>query len=370
MEYRPKRIINTCGNWSLLGGTICTPQVKAAMSSVHDGYYDVEEIDKEISEQLALIFGTEDALVTSGCSAALALGAAGFVSRDDVSIMRNLPYSEEIDRAILIQNPQRYEYDRCLEFCGAQVIGIGNREYCNEQMIRNLIRSKIGAVGMAYYVNRDNLNDYVGLDTYMAIAHDAGLPVIVDACAEIYPLDHIIRIANMGDITCFSGKYFGAPQSTGFMVGKKEWVGYARKNSFVNFKFETGEPYAIGRSMKYDVSEAVGLLAGVEHWFKQDHNVRLQAIEARLRFIANELSSLSNVFTVMRQSSRHFVHFLHLECLPSCHCTVFELCALLKQGNPSIKTFVKDNALWIHGHSMSDEDAVIFAQRTKEILNA
>jgi len=52
----------------------------------------------------------------------------------------------------------------------------------------------------------------VSIEDTVKIAHDHGVPVILDAAGMTYPLDGLSRFTEMGvDLACYGGKYWGAP---------------------------------------------------------------------------------------------------------------------------------------------------------------
>ena len=69
------------------------------------------------------------------------------------------------------------------------------------------------------------------------IAKKNNLFVMVDAAGQIYPLENLSKYSNMGaDSVSYAAKYFGAPHSTGFVVGTKEIVDKVALQSFISFE--------------------------------------------------------------------------------------------------------------------------------------
>ena len=62
-----------------------------------------------------------------------------------------------------------------------------------------------------------------------AVAHDAGVPVLVDAAAQVLPASNLQKFIAMGaDLVAFSGgKQIGGPQASGILCGRKDLVGAA-----------------------------------------------------------------------------------------------------------------------------------------------
>ncbi|MBI1927634.1 hypothetical protein HYR99_25755, partial [Candidatus Poribacteria bacterium] len=82
-ELGVKPVINAAGNMTLLGGSRLSPKVQEAMEVANRYFVDMEELLKRTGEIIAGMMGAEAALVTPGCAAAIALGAAACMSGSD-----------------------------------------------------------------------------------------------------------------------------------------------------------------------------------------------------------------------------------------------------------------------------------------------
>jgi L-seryl-tRNA(Ser) seleniumtransferase len=99
--------------------------------------------------------------------------------------------------------------------------------------------------------------------TFAAVAHEHGVPVIVDAASE-YDLTGFIR--DGADIVLYSGhKFLGGPTS-GIVAGRKDIV----RNIYLQNR-------GIGRGMKVGKEGIAGAIAALEAWKTRDH----AAIRAR-----------------------------------------------------------------------------------------
>ena len=82
------------------------------------------------------------------------------------------------------------------------------------------------------------------------ICKDQNIPLIADAASQIYPIDYMLETAQSADLVCFGAKYFGAPHSSGLVVGKKEYIDKVKAQSFIAYQLEGRN--AMGRPMKLD----------------------------------------------------------------------------------------------------------------------
>ncbi|MCH8149484.1 MAG: aminotransferase class V-fold PLP-dependent enzyme, partial [Planctomycetes bacterium] len=86
---------------------------------------------------------------------------------------------------------------------------------------------------MAFVLSHNSLGHKVDLETYTKTAHDHGLPVILDAAAEIPPAENLSKFVKMGvDMVAYSGgKNLRGPQCTGLLIGKKKRIDLAYANA-------------------------------------------------------------------------------------------------------------------------------------------
>ena len=106
----------------------------------------------------------------------------------------------------------------------------------------------------------------VSIEEALEIAHNNNIPLIADAASQIYPIDYMLENAQRADLVCFGAKYFGAPHSSGIVVGKKEYVDKVKAQSFIAYQLEGRN--AMGRSMKLDRQEVIGAVVALEQWVK------------------------------------------------------------------------------------------------------
>ena len=214
-------IINAVGNQTIYGGSTPSGDVKAAMEAAEDNYIVMEELFQKTGEYIAKLLGAESGYVTSGAAAAITLSVAGCMAGTDPEKIATLPRTDGMKNEILLQKPQRYTYDRCFELSGAKLIEVGSSDHCSKEELEAAINDK--TVAIAYYVQPDNWESKaVSIEEALEIAHNNNIPLIADAASQIYPIDYMLENAQKADLVCFGAKYFGAPHSSGIVVGKKE----------------------------------------------------------------------------------------------------------------------------------------------------
>ena len=141
------------------------------------------------------------------------------------------------------------------------------------------------------------------LEQVVEVAHAAGVPVLVDAAAQLPPAGNLRRFIEAGaDLVAFSGgKAIGGPQASGILCGRRYLVmAAALQNLDLDVFYELWAPpahfidktrlkglpqHGIGRGCKVGKEEIVGLLTALRLFVEEDHAAR----RARWRGLMQEL---------------------------------------------------------------------------------
>ena len=117
-----------------------------------------------------------------------------------------------------------------------------------------------------------------------AIAHEAGIPLIVDAAVQIPPVRNLWEIPSSGaDAVIFSGgKALGAPHSTGLLVGRAAFIKWIETLGFPRHGFD--------RMFKMGRDQLVGFLAALEEVPARDEPAWLATREQQVRRVVDVFS--------------------------------------------------------------------------------
>ena len=123
----------------------------------------------------------------------------------------------------------------------------------------------------------------------IGIAKARGAPVIVDAAAQLPPVENLWRFTRIGaDVAIFSGgKDLRGPQSSGLILGRRELIAACALNGNPN--------HSIGRPMKVGKEEIAGLVAAVERYVTMDHTARARYCEETVAEWSAALNALPGV---------------------------------------------------------------------------
>ncbi len=358
-----RAVINAQGNRTVLGGSATVPEVAAAMAAANDTYVEMSELLARSGEYIADLLGVEAAYVTSGCSAALAFSAAACMTGRDLNKIAQLPDTTGMKNEIVIQKAQRYSYDRSYTVPGARLVEAGGEDGCTADQLQEAIGANTAAV--AYFIRAVEPCAVVTLEEAVEIAHDAGVPVIADAAAQIYPLDYFLRNAQSADLVCFGAKYMGAPQSSGFLCGRKELVDAASDQGFIAFQENGG--LSFGRPMKLDKQEVVAVVTAVERWLKMNHEDRLLVYEERLDTARQILAGTPGLHLEIENVPQYYGSSLNVTVDPGVvGKTVQDIADELDGGNPRIWVMVTDDRTFeVNAHALNEGEEVIVAERIR-----
>ena len=361
-----RTVINADGSMTLWGGPSLSSAVKRAMNEA-DSFVEMEELLERSGAHVAALMGAEAAYITSGCFAALALSTAACMAGRDREKIGRLPNTAGMKDEVLIQKRQRHAYDRALTASGATLVEVGTDDQCTADDLARAIGPRAAAV--SYNLKSRLSTPYLSLEEVAEIAREHGLPSIVDAAEQVYPVDYFRSNARSGDLVCFGGKYFGAPQSTGFVCGRKDLVEAVAAHGFIGFYDSKARSF--GRGFKVDRQEVVGMVIALEEWLSMDHERRISGYETRLSALAGELARIPAVtHTELVRPESYIGAVLHV----SFDAAVAgkdaqEVIAALKEGPPRI--FMRaagESTLAIAAINLYDGEESVVADRLGYVL--
>jgi D-glucosaminate-6-phosphate ammonia-lyase len=310
-----KRRINAAGTLTRLGGSLMAPQVVEAMVEASRASIDIAELQAAASARIAQATGAQAGLVTSGAAAALTLAAAACMTRWHIARMSALPHAEDFPHEILLHRSQRTGYSRAFEAAGARLVDFGHNDRSTGAGVRGIEPWEIEAAitertaALAFSATPDN-----GADLALAarICEAKGIPVIVDAAAQLPPKSNLRRFTELGaDLVAFSGgKAIGGPQASGILAGRRDLVGAALVQQIdMDVSPESWEPpglidreamggvphHGLGRGFKVGKEEIVGLIVALERFCEADDGAANAALGERLRVIAEALTDCPGI---------------------------------------------------------------------------
>ncbi len=361
-ELGARPVVNAIGSVTMLGGSAPIDEVREAMDRANGAYIPLIELQDKAGAAIAAMTGVPAAYITAGAGSALTLAAAAVMAGTDDDRIQQLPDTTGMKNEILIQTRQRYWYDRCLELAGARLVEFGDTEGTTAEQLDAAIGPATAAVH--YYAMEQSPDpEALSLESTIEVARSHGVPVLVDAAGQVYPLDNIGKYVRMGaDFQCVAAKYIGAPHSTGYALGTETMISALSLQSFVSY--ESREVRGIGRPQKVDRQEMVGAVTALKCWLMMNHEDRLADTEHRSSKIIRRVRGIPGV-TVTRLDNTvgHLAFGLRLDFdADITGMTAQDVVAELKKGEPPVftRTRTGEDFITIHVYGLQDgEDELV-----------
>lgn len=277
-----RRVINANATLTRLGGSVMAPSTLDAMREAAGSFIDIIELQEAVGRRLAELTRNEAAYVATGAAAGIVLATLASMNRGDLqTIARQIATGEVPRDEVIIQLPHRIPYDPAIRLPGARIIGVGNVLQTFDWELEAAFTPR---TAMVFYVAGDHLAaGALPLRTVVEIAHRHGVPVVVDAAAQLPPTENLWRFTrdDGADLAIFSGgKDFHGPQASGLLVGTSAMIDAVAANGAPNQR--------LARPMKVGKEEMIGLLAAIEQYMTVDWHARVEEYEATVaRWIAH-----------------------------------------------------------------------------------
>lgn len=377
----PRRI-NVAGTLTRLGGSLMEPEVLQAMVQAAAASVDIAELQTGASGVIARVTGAQAGIVTSGAAAGLTLAVAACLARWDVARMAALPDTRGMPNRVLMARTHRNSYDHAIRLAGARIIDIGHNDRGTGAGIRGLEPWEIDAAitdqtaAMVFVATAQTADE---LPAVLEVVHARGLPVIVDAAAQLPPRSNLQRFISAGaDLVVFSGgKALGGPQSSGILAGRRDLIGSAlvqmmdmdvspqtwSPSSLIDRQALKGIPHhGIGRGFKVGKEEIAGLVCALERFMARDEDAHAAALGARLQAITAALAGVPGLSVRMIEATdRAPIPTLELEVGPR----ALAMVGRLQTGNPPVhvgERLVDTGILGINPQTLRPEDDAVLVR--------
>lgn len=364
-------VINACGIYTDLGGTVLSPTVWAAMSQANDTQVSMVELLDATGAIVAELLGTEAARIAPGASACITLATAACMAGADEEKAEQLPNAEGMKSEVAIQRRHRYKYDRMTRIAGARLVEVGSVDRTTPAELDAALSADTAA--LCFPAHLDGSEGTVSLDESIGIAHAKGIPVVVDAAYLNYPVESMRDFARRGaDLVIFSAKYFYGPNAGGVVCGRADLIEAVTALDFT--RYESGDYLPLGRPFKQDRQTVVGVVTALQEWLAMDHNERFAGYSRRVAIIAGQLEDAPGINCIpmhltMQETLRPGpVNCLRIDFGPYAALGAAEVEAALAAGDPAIALHLREGELIVDVECVSDDDARVIASRLRDAL--
>ena len=358
-ELGIRTFINAAGTYTSMTGSLMPKEVIDAINYGSLEYVNLDELQDKVGERIAELLECEYATVSSGCFGAMSIAMAGVMSGKDPKKIKQLPDTTGLRNEVILQESHTIGYAQALTNVGAKLVKVKTAEE-----LENAINKK---TAMLWFLNANTDRGDIKWEEFVSLGKKHNIPTFIDCAADVPPVDNLFKFTRIGfDMVAFSGgKGLRGPQSAGLLLGKKEYIEAARLHTPPR-----GE--TIGRGMKVNKEEVLGMLAALELYLSKDHQAEWKMWEDQINLISESAKSVSGVETTIHVPP----HANHVPSLKirwdqsKVNISPDNVRKILREGSPSIETVGNKNEIGITTWMMVPGQEKIVAKKIKKILKS
>jgi L-seryl-tRNA(Ser) seleniumtransferase len=355
-ELGVRPFINAAGTYTDMTASLMPPEVMDAINYASKHYVPLNELHDRVGERIASLVKAEAAMVSSGAASAMTLGTAGVLTGGDPKKIVDLPNLIGMKTEVIMQKSHRFGYDHAIRNCGVKIVEVETAAQ---------LEAAIGPqTAMMLFYNNNNSVGQIRDTEFVALGKKHGVVTMNDCAADVPPVENLWKYTAMGfDLVVFSGgKGIRGPQSAGLLLGRKDLIAAARANAAPNGN-------AIGRGMKVNKEEMLGMLAAVERFVKLDHAAMEREYERRADIVLKSLTGIPGVKAsiTVPEVANHVPHVVITLDTAVTGITGPEISKRLREGTPSIGVRPGEE-LMIGVWMMEPGDEKVVAARLRAVL--
>lgn len=360
-ELGVRTFINARGTITFMTGSLMHDYVLETINSSSKDYCMIDELQDKVGEKIAAMVHAEAATVTSGAFSALCLGMAGILTGMDTKKVEQLPHRLEengMKSEVIIQKGHNIHYNHAFSLCGCKLVWVETPEDVDKA-----VNEKTASM---HFLNCNALDGKINDADWVALAKKHNIPATIDIAADVPPVSNLWKFNDMGYsfVAISGGKAMRGPQSAGLLMGRKEIIAAARLSA-------PPRAATIGRGMKVNKEEILGMYVAVERYINQDHEKEWKEWEDRVAVIEKAAKTVPGVVTeVSVPPIANHTPTLQISWDTAIIKTSgTDLLAALSKGNPSIEAYGGGkNSITVSPWMMRPGQEKIVATRIKEEL--
>ncbi len=363
-ELGVRKVINGNATLTMLGGSLMPPVVLEAMQAAAQHFVNIDELQDKAGRKIAEWTHNEASYVSCGAAAGLVLSTAACITGLNEDLRARLPYSEGLKNEVIVHRRGRVGYDFAIRQAGGRLVEIGDVRGAVVAELEEAITDRTAAI-FVFYKNL-MMEGQIPLEEQIAIARRRGIPLVVDAAAQLPPVENLWKFNRMGaDLVLFSGgKGLCGPQSSGLILGRRDLIEACAFNA-------CPRPF-IGRPMKAGKEEIVGLMAAVRWYLDLDHAALMQSYEDQVAAVVQAFADVPGVEARRSFPNEAGQPMPRAELIidgGEIHITRDQLLEHLMAGDPAISLAASGiNGIYINPQTLQTGENQIIIHRIKEIL--
>jgi uncharacterized pyridoxal phosphate-dependent enzyme len=283
-ELGLRKFINAAGTYTFMSGCLMQDEVVETILSTSREFVLLDEVQDKVGAKIAAICHAEAATVTAGCWSALVLGTAGVLTGMDLKKVAQLPNLQGMKSEVIVQKSHNVGYVHALTNTGVTIVEVETAED-----FQKAVNEK---TAMMWFLNSSGPDGKIKNEEWVALGRKYNIPTMIDMAADVPPVENLWKYNDMGfDLVCISGgKGLRGPQSAGILMGKKDLIAAARLSA-------PPRGGNIGRGMKVNKEEMLGMYMAVEKYVNTDHVKEWKMWEDRIAVIENAAKKVEGVKT-------------------------------------------------------------------------
>jgi L-seryl-tRNA(Ser) seleniumtransferase len=355
-ELGVRPFINAAGTYTAMTASLMPPEVIAAYEFASKHFVMLDELHDKVGQRIATLLRAEGAMVTCGAASALTLGTAAVLTGKDTQKMVDLPNLANMKSEVIIQKAHRFGYDHAVRNCGVRLVEVETPE--------DVDRAVNDKTAMMLFYNAAAPPGPIPDQEFVRLGKKHGIPTFNDAAADVPPVENFWKYTGMGfDLVAFSGgKGIRGPQSAGLLLGRKDLIEAARLNAPPNGN-------TVGRGMKVNKEEMLGMLVALERFVKMDHALESKEYERRAELIRASATAVPGVKAevFVPPVSNHVPH-IRISWDGGDEPAAAAVVKAMKDGEPSIVIRNEKEALVVGVWMMQPGEDKVVARRLRQVL--
>lgn len=288
-ELGVRTFINAAGTLTYMTGSLMHDEVLETINYSAKEFCMLDELQDKVGEKIARMVHSESAVVTSGAFSGMTLGLAGILTGMDEKKVKALPHIAYtgMKSEVICQASHDIVYNQALTNTGCKIVRVETSEG-----VANAVNER---TALMHFLHIESDKGKIQHEEWVALGKKHGVPTSIDIAADVPPVSNLWRFNDMGfDFVVISGgKAIRGPQSAGLLMGKKDIIAAARLSMPPR-----GEN--IGRGMKINKEEILGMYVALEKYINQDHDKEWKEWEDGLALIDNAVKKIQGVTTEVR----------------------------------------------------------------------
>jgi L-seryl-tRNA(Ser) seleniumtransferase len=356
-ELGIRTFVNAAGTYTAMTASLMHDEVVETIKQSAKQFAMLDEVQDKVGEKIAELCHAEAATVTAGCWSALVLGTAGVLTGMDMKKVAQLPNVTGMKAEVIVQKGHNIGYVHALTNTGAKIIEI--------ETVQELEKAINEKTAMMWFLNSNAPMGKIQHEEWVAIAKKYKIPTMIDMAADVPPVSNLWKYNELGfDLVCISGgKAMCGPQSAGILMGRKDLIAAARLSA-------PPRGGNIGRGMKVNKEEIVGMYVALEKYIKQDHDAEWKMWESKIDSIKTAVNSVEGVTTeisvppIANHTPLLFIKWDESKVKTSNK----DLMLKLRNGSPSIEVMANGTGINITVFMLQEGEEKIVAKRVREEL--